>query len=77
MSTSTQYLSKGQYRAAKSRLTRAINSKDPLRVIDTVRAQFTEWDEGNYAYPDDWSRWYRAAEDATLARRRAGDYADC
>lgn len=70
MST-TKYLTQAQFSAAKSRLTRAINSGDPRKVIDTVTAQFAEWDAGDYAYPDDWHRWQRASEDAEWALRRS------
>lgn len=62
--TTTKYLTKAQYSAAKARLTRAVNSGDRHKVIDTVRAQFAAWDEGDYAYPDDWHRWERALRDA-------------
>jgi hypothetical protein len=60
----TKYLTKTQYSAAKARLTRAINSGNPHLVVDTVTAQYREWDNGDYAYPDDWHRWERAREDA-------------
>jgi hypothetical protein len=65
--TTTQYLTAAQYRAAKARLTRAVNSGDTRRIIDTVEAQFAAWDEGNFAFPDDWHRWERAAFDARHA----------
>ena len=66
----TKYLTKAQYRAAKSRLTKAIRSGDNQRVIDTVNAQYREWQEGNYAYPDDWHRWEIARLDARTAKIR-------
>lgn len=63
----TNYLTNQQFRTAKARLTRAINSGDPQRVIDTVNAQYAEWDDGDYAWPDDWARWGRALDDARMA----------
>jgi hypothetical protein len=67
MNPTTNYLTQGQYRAAKTRLTRAVNSGDPQRIIDTVDAHFCEWDDGDYAWPDDWARWERARLDAEMA----------
>lgn len=67
--TTTQYLTQAQYRAAKSRLTRAVNSGDPAKVIATVQAAFDAWDAGYFAYPDDWSRWERARSDAEYTVR--------
>jgi len=58
------YLTRGQMKAARSRLTRARNSGDHQRVVDVVGRQFNEWDDGDYAYPDDWSTWQIASDDA-------------
>lgn len=66
----TKYLTNGQFRAAKSRLTRAVNSGDHHKVVAVVADQFNEWDAGDYAYPDDWHRWERARGDAELALAR-------
>ena len=69
----TQYLTQAQYRTAKSRLTRAIRSGDRHKVIATVEATYAEWNDGDYAYPDDWHRWERALADAEyLLRLDAG-----
>lgn len=68
----TNYLTKQQFRSAKSRLTRAVNSGDHRKVIDTVNRQFAEWDDGDYAYPDNWHDWQRAKGDAEMALRFAG-----
>lgn len=65
----TAYLSRKQFSAAKSRLTRAVNSGDPQRVIDEVTRTFAEWDRGDYAYPDDWHRWEIARSDAWFQQR--------
>ena len=62
----TKYLTKAQYSAAKARLTRAINSGDPVRIITAVTNEFDEWDERGVAYPDDWHRWERARQDAVM-----------
>lgn len=62
--TTTKYLTKAQFSAAKSRLTRAVNSGDPARIIAEVDRTFAEWDAGDFAYPDDWMRWNRAKQDA-------------
>lgn len=67
----TNYITSKQFRAAKARLTRAINSGDPHKVVAEVTATYAEWDDGDYAYPDDWHRWERALRDAEHAIRRA------
>lgn len=61
-------LTQRQYRAMKSSLTRSINTGDPRRVLATTsKAMAIFEDQG---YPDDWSRWQRAAEDARLVLTR-------
>lgn len=50
------------YAAQKSALTRAVNSGDPNKVLAACRKAVAEWNE-NY-WPDDWSRWQRALDDA-------------
>lgn len=70
----TNYLSKTQYRADKSRLTRAVNSGDHRKVIDVVADTFAAWEDGGYAFPDDWHRWERASADAWHALRMSDDY---
>jgi hypothetical protein len=75
------YIEQKAYRAAKSRLTRAINTlkkaqragdRDAVLVaaeglqnvaVDQLRA----WERDGLVWPDDWSRWQRAADDAALA----------
>jgi hypothetical protein len=69
--TTTKYLTKSQYSGAKARLTRVVNSGDHQKVIETVEAQYRAWDEGDFAYPDDWHRWERARSDAEHAHRLA------
>lgn len=46
----------------KAALTRALNSKDPERVITVCRDAVKEWDEIG-CWPDDWSVWQRALND--------------
>ena len=67
----TNYITTKSYRAAKARLTRAVNSGDPHKVVAEVTRTFAEWDAGDFAYPDDWHRWQRALDDAEYAIRRA------
>jgi hypothetical protein len=50
-------------RSQKSALTRAINSKDARRVYIACRDAVHVWEEIG-AWPDDWSRWQRALDDA-------------
>jgi len=58
----TEYITNADYRRQKSALTRAINSGDPLKVLDTVEKTLDEWH--GKAWPDAWSRWRNAVEDA-------------
>ena len=69
MTTTTKYLSKQQYRWYKNCLNRAIRSGDPRKVFDTVEETFAEWDNADFAYPDDWHRWEIARRDAEHAVR--------
>jgi hypothetical protein len=63
------YLTKQQVTNAKAGLTRAKKSGDPQRVIDFVDSLFAEWDDGGYAYPDNWHLWNIARDDAYVALR--------
>jgi len=47
----------------KSALTRAIKSGDPAKVMLAARRAVREWNAIG-AWPDDWSRWQRAIDDA-------------
>lgn len=64
------YVSNADYRRQKTQLTRAINSGDPRRVLRTVERTINEW--SGKAWPDDWSRWRIALEDASWKARHAG-----
>jgi hypothetical protein len=46
----------------KAALTRAVKTKDPVRVAAVCKAAVAEWNEIG-AWPDDWSRWQRALDD--------------
>lgn len=52
----------------KSALTRALKSGDYAKVVATTRKTIAEWNETG-AWPDDWSRWERALEDAWWQQR--------
>lgn len=51
------------YSAQKAALTRAVKSGDAVKIERAVRKARAEWGD---AWPDDWSRWMRAADDAGL-----------
>lgn len=59
----------------KSMLTRAENSGDPLKVAAACTKAVTVWNEVG-AWPDDWSRWRRAIEDAWYAFQRSDAHDD-
>lgn len=52
------------FKRQKAALTRAINSGDAEKVVDTCTKTVREWNEAGFAWPDDWSRWQRALDDA-------------
>jgi tellurite resistance-related uncharacterized protein len=66
----TNYLTNAEHRKAKSALTRAKNSGDHQKVVDTVDRIFAEWDDAGVAWPDDWHNWERARDDAKFALAR-------
>jgi len=68
----TVYISNADYRRQKTALTRAVNSGDPLKVLDTVEKTLGEWD--GKAWPDGWSRWLRALEAAYVSYQRDDDW---
>jgi hypothetical protein len=49
----------------KGALTRAVNSKDPEKVILTCTKTVREWSKPPFdgAWPDHWSHWQRALDD--------------
>lgn len=58
-----------EHKRQKAALTRAINSGDPRKVMNAARKAVREWNEIG-AWPDDWSRWQRAIDDAYPAHQR-------
>lgn len=72
-----RYISNRDYAAAKARLTRAVNSGDPIKVLDVCEKQYEAW--RTKVWPDDWARWARALDDAYWAyscmdyEQRGGD----
>jgi hypothetical protein len=51
-----------QFTTDKANLTRAIRSGDPDKVVEACTVAVRNW-QGS-AWPDDWSRWQRALDDA-------------
>lgn len=51
-----------EYRRQKTLLTRAVNAKEPKKIIDVCTNAFVVFDR--IGWPDDWTRWQRAKEDA-------------
>jgi Arc/MetJ-type ribon-helix-helix transcriptional regulator len=49
----------------KAALTRAVKSGDYRKLADVCRLAVTEWDAIG-AWPDHWSNWQRALDDAAL-----------
>ena len=64
----TVYVTKPEFTRQKARLTRAKNSGDPLAVLAAVEKTLDEW--SGKAWPDAWSRWRRALDDAHFAFTR-------
>lgn len=61
-----------EFKRQKAALTRAVNSGDPEKVVLACTKAVREWREApfNGAWPDDWSRWQRALDDALPFRQR-------
>jgi hypothetical protein len=59
------------YRKHKAALTRAVNSKDPVKVLAAVEKAYVDFDGGYW--PDDWHRWNMAAYDAHRVYLRGDD----
>ncbi len=62
-------LTQAEYRRLKTALTRAINSGDPHKIVKTCNQ--AEAIFASQGYPDSWSRWTKAKEDAQFAISRA------
>jgi hypothetical protein len=61
----------------RAALTRAIKSKDNQKIIATVNAALARFEV--IGYPDQWSEWQRAKDDAefNIRMNRTGDPAQC
>lgn len=60
------------FRGFKTRLTRAQNSKDPLKVLAECRRFRDYYRTSDEPMPDFWARWQNAADDAYFELVRAG-----
>lgn len=58
-----------KYRSFKSRLTRLKNRKDYKGIIDLWNEFKAYYNNSNEPWPDAWSNWQRAADDAAFAIR--------
>jgi hypothetical protein len=67
-----EYITKADFRRQKTALTKAINSKDPFRVLETVEKTLGEW-QGK-CWPDDWARWSVALWDAWYQYERSAEW---
>lgn len=63
-----------EYRLQRTALTRAVNSGDPAKVVAAVEKALREW-EGQ-PWPDEWSRWRNALDDAWSKFQRSDAYYD-
>ena len=57
----------------KSALTRAINSGSFYKVQRAVQDAVAFWNANGGVWPDDWSRWQRALDDAAINHNRSTD----
>lgn len=55
----------------RSALRRAVKSGDPEKIAAVCKAAVSEWNEIG-AWPDDWSNWQRALNDALPFNRYVG-----
>jgi hypothetical protein len=53
-----------EYKRLKGRLTRAINSGDSRKIMDEAASGMLAFEDTGF--PDDWSRWQRAYDDAQM-----------
>jgi len=67
-------LTQAELTKLRAALTRAKNSKDPQKVIRTCNAALARFEQ--VGYPDCWSNWQRAKDDAEfeLQRSRPGRF---
>jgi hypothetical protein len=62
-----RYLSKKEYRLEKTRLTRAINSDDPEKILAAIEHAMGTFEGA--VWPDDWHRWAVALDDLAWSIR--------
>lgn len=51
-------------RRQRAALTRAKNTGDLDKLVRTIKTAVKEWDAPGSMWPDDWSRWQNALDDA-------------
>jgi len=61
-------LTQAEFVRLKSRLTRVVNSKDNDKIIAECDRAIAIFEEKGY--PDNWSNWQRAKDDALFAKQR-------
>ena len=69
-----EYLSNAEYAKLKGALTRAKNSGDDQKVLTAVEKAVERFDATSW--PDNWSSWRRALEDASQDARMTAHNAD-
>lgn len=62
MTAASQYVTKDEYKRQKTALTRAVNTGDPVKVLEVCEKVLEEWN--GKAWPDDWHHWCVALTDA-------------
>jgi len=65
-------LTQQEFVRLKSRLIRVVNSKDQGKIIAECDAAFAIFEAKGY--PDNWSNWQRAKDDALFAQQRAASH---
>lgn len=62
-------LTQKEYVNLKSRLTRVVNAGDPDKIIAECNSALAIFEDKGF--PDNWSNWERARDDAAFAKQRA------
>jgi len=70
-----EYLTKAEYRSLKTKLTRAVNSKNDKKIIEVCKEALDIFEDK--VAPDNWMNWQRAKEDAEYRLRRSQLPAGC
>jgi len=53
-----------EFKKQKAALTRAVNTRSFEAIVTACAKAVREWNQPGRAWPDDWSRWQRALDDA-------------